>query len=411
MKLTTEQQTILDHTTNSNGLTLLDSVAGSGKTTMLVTIANNIPHNNGLYLAYNKSIAVEAGRKFPKNTHCMTTHSMAYAATVRPLKLKLGTFNYKSIKERIPYEDKCLLVDLIKEFCLSKHTSVTSFSTYYHLSPVLSTLLQQYLEKMRSAEIECTHDFYLKLFHLLLNDNEVTYDPFDFIMLDEAGDLNEVTLEIFKLLPSPKKIAVGDKHQNIYAFNHTVNCFSLLESHGKSLQMTQSFRVSEHIANSIENFCRKYLEPTMSFKGIKISDRTISSRAYITRTNSALVKKMIQLNDTGTPYGLVRKAKEIFKLPLMLCGLKYQGFITDPAYKHLQEDVNHWHEHTEIHEQFKSALSYIGSLYSDDIQLSQAIKLLAFAGKKTILETYEEARKHEKVDQNYMLATAHSCKG
>ena len=413
MKSTDEQQAITDCVcaTPPNPLILVDSVAGSGKTTLLTAIAGALPHTNGLYLAYNKSVATESQRKFPATTHCMTTHSMAYRATVKPFKLKLGTFSHRDITERIKYDLKYEIISHIRSFCLSKHLSFGDYAAVNHLKTTTTVIANRYLSMMQSGKLECTHDFYLKFFHILLDKGSVTYDPFDFIMLDEAGDLNEVTLEIFKLLPSPRKIAVGDKYQNIYGFNDTINCFNVLANEGITLKMTQSFRVAPHIATKIETFCQKYLDPAMKFSGTKPSSTTIKTRGFLTRTNGALINKMILLNAQNIPYGLVRKASDIFKVPLMLCSLKYQGFITDPSYKHLQSDIDEWHDDPDLRSKFTTVLSYLSTLYPEDVQLIQAIRLLQRHKRAVVLDTYEEARKHEKGNYDYTLATVHSCKG
>lgn len=264
---------------------------------------------------------------------------------------------------------------------------------------------------MATSKIECTHEFYLKLFHIKLAEGSITYDPFDFIMLDEAGDLNEVTLEIFRLLPSQRKIAVGDPFQNIYTFNHTINCFEVLRDEGTLFRMSKSFRVADYTAPRIEKFCRCYLDPDMHFRGVPIKDTTIKTSGYITRTNSGLIARMIELNETGSPYGLIRKATEIFKLPLMVCNFKYQGVITDPSYRHLQADIDEWYETSALRDKYKSTISYLSDLYSEDFPLQQAIRLIQRFGKANIITAYSEARKHERSDQPYILATAHSCKG
>jgi len=299
----------------------------------------------------------------------------------------------------------------IRSFCLSKYTSFADYATTFQLPPLYTTIVNKYLGLMQSGTIECTHDFYLKLFHMMLANGSLTYDPFDFIMLDEAGDLNEVTLEIFKLLPSTRKVAVGDKHQNIYQFNDTINCFKILEGQGTLLPMTKSFRVSKAIASKVESFGRKYLDPQMSFEGTDSLSPAINTRAYITRTNSALIQRMIQLNAQGVPYSLNRSAKDIFKVPLMLCNLKYQGFITDPAYKFLQADVDDWYESDDLRSTYPSIFSYISHQCPEDVQLAQAIRLLSTHKKNLIILTYEEARKHEKARHPLTLATVHSCKG
>lgn len=416
LTLTKEQKKVLDYikalplNTINEELVLINSVAGSGKTTLLAAIAKSIPHTNSLNLCYNRSIATSSQSKFPASTHCMTTHAMAYRAVVNDMGLRVGVFNYRSIKESLSYDDKCLIVDLINEFCLSSYTDYTEFSASINATE-FDSIAAKYLTQMQSGKIECSHSFYLKLFHILLAQSAIEYDPFDFIMLDEAGDLNEVTLEIFKLLPAKLKIAVGDPHQNIYSFNHTINCFELLEDVGTTFTLSQSFRVPQHIASDIERFCTRYLDPNMSFQGIPVSDPSINTRGYITRTNSSLIAKMIELNKERIPYSLVRRASEIFKLPLMLASMKYQHFISDTHYKHIQSDFDDWHDDAELRKKYGSPYTYIANLYEDDVQLVQGCKLLSQYGKSVVFNTYYEAKKHENAKQTLTLTTAHSAKG
>ena len=409
--LTKEQQAILSHVEATEGLTLISSIAGSGKTTMLVAIARAIPHSRGLYLAYNKSVATSSSRKFPRTTECSTTHSLAYRAVVEPYKLKLGNFSQKSISSKIHYDDRVRIVDYIRMFCLSRYVSFSDFATEHAVPPTLTSQCLYYLDLMQTASIECSHDFYLKLFHLGLASGSITYPTFDFVMLDEAGDLNEVTLEIFRLLPATRKIAVGDPHQNIYQFNHTINCFTLLKGEGTLFRMTKTFRTDAPIAQRIENFCRTYLDPEMSYTGVNLSDKTITTRAYLTRTNAALIDHMITLNAQDIPYSLVRPPFEIFKIALMLCSIKHNGFISEPQYISLQEDIDHWFDHKELHTQYKSPLLYLNALYPDDVQLTQAIRLVLRRGKALIFDTYERAKAFAASKHNYVLSTVHSCKG
>ena len=137
MKLTEEQQNIMDAVTatRSGGIPvhpfiMIDAVAGSwpsGKTHTLIEITKQLKPKNGLYLAYNKAIAEESKTKFTKNISCMTTHSLAYQNTINDYNLKVGFFNYKHIKERIAYEHKIIIIDLINEFCLSKYERISTF--------------------------------------------------------------------------------------------------------------------------------------------------------------------------------------------------------------------------------------------------------------------------------------------
>jgi F-box protein 18 (helicase) len=412
MNLTPEQQQVVDYAKQATGqeLILIDSVAGSGKTTLLNSIAKELGSGPGLYLAYNKAIATSSSKKFPKHVDCRTTHSLAYKATVVPLRLNVGFFGAKQIEEKIPFSEKYTLAEDIKEFCLSKFLTYDEYAAEYNRPN--ATLANKYLTLMSTGKIDASHDFYLKLFHIMLAKGEIQQNQYELIMLDEAGDLNEVTLEIFKNLSGRIKVAVGDPHQNIYTFNHTINCFEVLEGQGKTFKLSKSFRVPTNIAGPVEKFCQKYLNPDMEFKGIDPVEKDIVTRGFISRTNGGLITKLIELNKEQTSYGLVRKAQEIFKVPLMIAGLKYQGKIYDPAYKHIQEDVDNWFEnHNNIRLNYSTVFGYLKSKYAEDLSLIQAINLVIKHGKSGIFEAYNEAKNHENRKQDFMLLTAHSSKG
>lgn len=412
MNLTQEQQDVVDYakTAKDGELILIDSVAGSGKTTLLQAIAQNTNTSQGLYLAYNKAIATSSQRKFPNTIDCRTTHSLAYKAIVVPMKLTVGFFGPKQITDKMPYDDKYLLAEDIKEFCLSSYLTYDEYAKQN--GRVNQGFANKYLNLMAQGTIECTHDFYLKMFHIALAEDSVDCPTYDLLMLDEAGDLNEVTLEIFKLLPAKLKVAVGDPHQNIYTFNHTINCFEKLQGQGTTFKLSKSFRVPDYIAGPMESFCKKYLDPDMKFKGVDVKDTTITTRAYISRTNGGLINKIIELNNDKVPYGLVRKAQEIFKIPLMVVGLKYQGKIYDPAYKHLQEDVDDWFENkNNMKTTYPSLFGFLKSKHSEDLALVQAINLISKHGKGAIFDAYAEAKQHENKKQKFLLLTAHSSKG
>ena len=96
MKLTAEQTGIL----NSNGNLKINAVAGSGKTTTLIAYANSRPKGSKiLYLAFNRSVKVEAAHKFQEkglnNVRVETAHSLAFQHMVRGKNLKVSA-GYKS---------------------------------------------------------------------------------------------------------------------------------------------------------------------------------------------------------------------------------------------------------------------------------------------------------------------------
>ena len=58
---------------------VVKAYAGTGKTTMLISYAEERPDERMLYIAFNKAIQLEAAAKFPSNVECRTTHALAYA--------------------------------------------------------------------------------------------------------------------------------------------------------------------------------------------------------------------------------------------------------------------------------------------------------------------------------------------
>lgn len=83
MQLTTEQKSILQSTQNIT----INAVAGSGKTTTLIEFAKVLsPQSSILYLAFNKSVKIEAEKKFKEanlqNVQVETAHSLAYKHVV-----------------------------------------------------------------------------------------------------------------------------------------------------------------------------------------------------------------------------------------------------------------------------------------------------------------------------------------
>ncbi len=395
----------------------------SGKTSLLVAIDEKYQATNGLYLAYNKPIADESQQRFRKEIDCRTTHSLAYVNVINQFKLKIGAFKFYSIKELIEYEEKQLVVSLLEEFSQSKYTTVDDFYKNYQKDKRLDEppnksyfdLVKKYFNLMATGKISITFNAMLKFYHIMLFKKRIVHDPFDIIMLDEAGDLNYVTLEIFMLLPSPLKILVGDNRQNIYGFNGTVNGFEILKDQSKILTMTKSFRCSEDVAEGIEIFCKKHLCESVSFEGTdKDDDSEIRTAAFIARNNSSLVAKMISLDEAGIKYNLTREAKSIFELMLFLLFLKRNNKeVYNEDFLHIQEAYDKFSSSDSLKREFKNFFNYAKNEFEDDVNLSAAIGTILAHSRETIFNTYNNAKENEKskVKHFITLGTAHSTKG
>lgn len=317
MNLTTEQSAILSFQGNLK----INAVAGSGKTTTMVAYARaQFPTARILYLAFNKTVRQEAIRKFQAaglpNVVVETAHSLAFRYIMRGSRYQLNNKGYRAHE----------LVELLKlprgtgqerhqEYVLANH--IAKFVTYFCNSakaqvqqldylaivtdPKARLFVTKYyatierncrelLARMERAQIEITHEFYLKKFQL-----SQPVLPADFILFDEGQDASGAMLDIFFRQPATK-IIVGDTHQQIYGWRHAVN--SLEKTDFPSLQLSTSFRFGTPIANLASHVLNWKTQlgagPQLQVAGAGQTPATVTTRAVIGRTNLALLLKAIE---------------------------------------------------------------------------------------------------------------------
>jgi superfamily I DNA/RNA helicase len=314
MELTKEQYDII----HSTGNIKINAVAGSGKTTTIIEYAKARPkHSKILYLAFNKSVKLEATKKFAEkgldNVKAETAHSLAYkhivfknGYTVRPQGYKTNEIaellglqgmgekhtEYivaNHISKFIAYfcnSDKLKVQELNYLDVVSDAKARTFVTTYYHYIQSQSRLL---LSKMDKGEIEITHDFYLKKFQL---SNPVL--NYDYILFDEGQDASPAMLDIF-FKQKATKVIVGDTHQQIYGWRHAVN--SLEKADFRVFHLSASFRFNQDIANLAMEVLqwKKHID---EHKPIPIAGKGNSkenkTKAVLARTNLGLLVKAIE---------------------------------------------------------------------------------------------------------------------
>lgn len=309
MKLTKEQKQVVE----SKGDIIVNSVAGSGKTTTLVAYAKARPDSRILYLAFNKSVKTEAIRKFSEmgisNITIETAHSLAYKFVVKGNKYSVNN-GYK-ISELLQIlglpQDKTNVAivvhakNFISYFCNSYALRVKDLD---YREIVLDTKAKQFvkanyqkienctralLAKMDQAEIEVTHDFYLKKFQI-----SGPILPYDYILFDEGQDASPPMLDIF-LRQGAVKVIVGDTHQQIYGWRFAVNSLSVCKF--KTLHLSNSFRFPQTIAD-LANSTLELKKTVNGEKAVKISGLGKSqekvTKAVLARTTIALLIKAIK---------------------------------------------------------------------------------------------------------------------
>jgi superfamily I DNA/RNA helicase len=314
MELTQEQLDII----NSTGNIKINAVAGSGKTTTVIEYAKARPKNcKILYLAFNKSVKLEAIKKFAenglKNVQVETAHSLAYKHIVYRNGFKVRPQGYKTheiaellgLQGNEEKQTEYILANhinkLITYYCNSDKQKVKELNyldvvfeskaklfvkTFYSYIEKQTRIL---LDKMNKGEIEISHDFYLKKFQL---SNPVLY--YDYILFDEGQDASPAMLDIF-FKQNATKVIVGDTHQQIYGWRFAVN--SLEKADYRTYNLSASFRFSQDIADlamkilELKNIIADFTPIRITGKGTAKDNKT---KATLARTNLGLLVKAIE---------------------------------------------------------------------------------------------------------------------
>jgi len=78
IQITNEQKEIINADLSPGETLKIMAFAGTGKTTTLVEYTKKRPGMRFLYIAFNKSVQLEAAQKFPRNVTARTTHALAF---------------------------------------------------------------------------------------------------------------------------------------------------------------------------------------------------------------------------------------------------------------------------------------------------------------------------------------------
>lgn len=221
----------------------IHAAAGSGKTSTLRFIADSAVGKRGLYMAFNRSVADDAKRRFSgTGVVPSTVHALAYREFGAPLRHRLNQqrlfwpqkASIIGASDKFPvgstYLTRQTLVRLaeetVKAFCRSMDKAITAetavMPSHIILMPREEARLRQKVAEMANAywndwmrpdgRIPVTHDCYLKLW--ALSEPVLNYD---YLLVDEAQDLEPLTRGVLNLQDT-QVVAVGDPNQAIYGW-------------------------------------------------------------------------------------------------------------------------------------------------------------------------------------------------
>lgn len=383
-KPTQEQENALVLSATGDTMKLI-AYAGAGKTATLVLVANQMQKNNkkGLYLAFNKSIAIDAGKKLPISCEAKTFHSLALSATQKAIKAKIMFSSYKlpdgllvltaDTFERYIAPDLADLVAtgksiskgeiITKEVKKSKQYTIVKRALndvfmrddaadvelkhvirvikselgieiqapeIFDLANPLLTYAQRLWDDYKNADgLFCIgHDVYLKLY-ALSNPTIKT----DYILFDEAQDADPLMLHVLKQ-QACQVIYVGDPHQQIYEWRGAVNAMQDIDT--KFSYLTKSFRFGSPVG-AVANTFLSYLGEKNMLRHNELVDSSVIELSFndadvvLCRTNSGAIEACLEAMPT------------VRNISLELSGLKQMkelitdinGFMSSP---HLYQD-------------------------------------------------------------------------
>lgn len=364
---TAEQQHAIDLFASGQN-TVIEALAGTGKTSTLQFIAQQARGRRGLYAAFNKAIATEAAQKFAgTSVTAKTMHALAYAQFGAPMSRRLADRSIQQWAEKgdlLGIHDKFafpsghgsqlggvsrqklvgLATATVRAYMQSDADTITPdlvpipielaglrADIEAELASVVAGFATRYWEDLTrpDGKLKYEHSAYFKQFAL-----SRPRLPYDFIMLDEAQDSDPLTVQIIAGQDA-QVITVGDTYQSIYGWRGATDAMNLFD--GARSSLTQSFRFGDDIAQ----YANRWLElmgahlRLQGMPGYKSSVFRAERRrpdAILTRTNAGAIQEIVQAQTNGFTTGIAgeKKAREIRDLAKGALDLQVKRHTSQP---------------------------------------------------------------------------------
>ena len=267
----------------------IKSVAGSGKTTTLLKLADVHKNKRILYLAFNKSLIDEIKRKAPKNLHPRTFDSLLYNM-MDPKPDNIMDIKPHTISKLVPFlankpwkmrEKYAYGFD---NFCNQiQHDTIETYVKHKFGKPekILHILWEDAVK--RKFHSFGTIRKMCQVGHLCKGLIDKSYDM---IFIDESQDFDPLMLSILLRDTTIPKIFVGDPMQAIYQWRGAINAFDKLPPQTKIIEFYTTFRVGEPACSEIrKKFRNCWMIPGKSNRTKILTDGTPDTKyTYLFRS-------------------------------------------------------------------------------------------------------------------------------
>ncbi|OPJ76421.1 F-box only protein 18 [Patagioenas fasciata monilis] len=441
VKLTHEQQRILNHKIECGQVVKIMAFAGTGKTTTLVKYAEKFSDLSFLYVTFNKAAAERGRSVFPRNVTCKTFHSLAFGSVGKHYKEK-GKLNFSKLSvysvsfllrnregQSLYVRGKTVSQTLENFFASSdeeiweEHTPIWYKNTHGERKLVSPEEKKINVEEAKEiwhnmkkldgdveGKYKITCDGYLKLWQL----SKPQLTGYDAIFVDEAQDCTPAIVDVV-LSQTCGIILVGDPHQQIYTFRGAVNTlYSVPHTH--VYYLTQSFRFGPEIAYvgaTILDVCKKIRNKTLvggnqegDVRGTMKGKITILSRSNFNVFEDAVRlterKREIKIHVIG---GLHRfelsKIDDIWKLSQATDGGKKANLVINDSF------IKKWEET----KGFVGLKEYAEHIDDKDLQVKIAIVEKYRERIPELVQRIKSRHVLQEASADYIIGTVHQAKG
>jgi hypothetical protein len=418
---TGEQQAVLE-AFGAGGDLVVQAGAGTGKTTTLRMVAESTGRR-GIYVAYNKAIALDARAKFPRNVACSTAHALAFRAvgyryqhrldaprqTARQsaeiLGLTAPLHLGSDVAPLAPQQLARIVLGTVARFCRTADQSVDTHhvprTNGYDAPGVHEALARQIAPLATKAwedlaavggRLRFVHDHYLKMWQL-----SGLRLAADFVLLDEAQDADPVIAHVVGAQTHTQRIAVGDSAQAIYEWRGAIDAMRTWP--GARLTLSQSFRFGEPIAQVANTWLDVLSAPLRlrGFTGITSRLQELpAARAVLCRTNAGAMDQVMDALADGRHPALVGGGKAIRALAEAALDLKAGRATSHPELFAFASwgEVQDYVEHDQSGDDLKTLVKLIEA-YGPPAIIAAADRLTDETHAELIVSTAHKAKGRE----------------
>ncbi|MBF6171113.1 UvrD-helicase domain-containing protein [Nocardia blacklockiae] len=323
--------------------------AGAGKTSTLKGCARRIgradPNAKIVYIAFNKTVQLEAAAAMPANVEARTGHSIAvvWGGKKRQNRLDSNTALRKpdamarhlGLRQALtagpepplsPAEQAVAAMRTVAAYANSADDDIGAQHLPERLRQLPASSKQRLLTVARAAwtdlvaetgQLKLTHDHIRKMWALSRPDftrpGSGLKRPATIVFLDEAQDTPPVLRKVVGDQTGVQTVIVGDENQAIYGFTGAVNALAELDAEHR-LPLTVSWRFGSGIAE-IGNRFLQLLDTDMRIQGggpaseIVSPGSMASPEAILVRSNSGAITEIARQLDADRVVGVPKGTK------------------------------------------------------------------------------------------------------